>query len=113
MACLYSNENFPLPVVEQLRILGHDVLTTHDAGKSDQAVPDDEVLRFATNDNRAVITLNRRHFIRLHKENADHGGIIVCTLDPDFVGQAERIDQALSEQISLRGVLLRVNRPAQ
>ena len=26
MARLYSNENFPLPVVEILRSLGHDVL---------------------------------------------------------------------------------------
>ena len=27
MARLYSNENFPLPVVERLRALGHEVLT--------------------------------------------------------------------------------------
>jgi hypothetical protein len=27
-ARLYSNENFPLPVVEALRMRGHDVLTT-------------------------------------------------------------------------------------
>jgi hypothetical protein len=27
MARLYSNENFPLPVVEELLRLGHDVLT--------------------------------------------------------------------------------------
>jgi hypothetical protein len=28
MAQFYSNENFPLPVVDKLRELGHDVLTT-------------------------------------------------------------------------------------
>jgi hypothetical protein len=33
-ARLCSNENFPLPAVEALRRLGRDVLTTHDAGKS-------------------------------------------------------------------------------
>ena len=27
MARLYSNENFPLPVVQKLRVFGHDVLT--------------------------------------------------------------------------------------
>jgi len=27
MARLYADENFPLPVVEELRQLGHDVLT--------------------------------------------------------------------------------------
>jgi len=31
MARLYSNENFPLPVVERLRALGQDVLTTQEA----------------------------------------------------------------------------------
>jgi hypothetical protein len=37
---------------------------------------------------------------------------IACTFDPDFVGQARRIDQALAAEGELRGVLLRVNRPA-
>lgn len=32
MARLYANENFPLPVVEVLRRLGHDVLTAGEAG---------------------------------------------------------------------------------
>ena len=32
MARLYANENFPLPVVEELRHLGHDVLTMQEAG---------------------------------------------------------------------------------
>jgi len=44
MARLYSNENFPLPVVEKLRALGHDVLTIQETGKADQAEPDDKVL---------------------------------------------------------------------
>lgn len=30
MARLYSDENFPLPVVELLRGLGHDVLTARE-----------------------------------------------------------------------------------
>jgi hypothetical protein len=47
MARLYPNENFPLPVVEELRRLGHDTLTSRDAGKSGQAMPDEEVLRLA------------------------------------------------------------------
>lgn len=29
MARLYGNENFPFPVVEGLRRLGHDALTSH------------------------------------------------------------------------------------
>lgn len=112
MARLYSNENFPLPVVEKLRTLGHDVLTMPEAGKADQALPDDEVLDFATSEDRAVLTLNRRHFIRLHRDRPQHAGVIVCTVDPDFAGQAERIHKIIGAQASLRGQLLRVNRPS-
>lgn len=39
MARLYADENFPLPVVEALQRLGHDVRTTHEAGQSEQAIP--------------------------------------------------------------------------
>jgi hypothetical protein len=94
-----------------LSALGHDVLTVQETGKADQAVPDDEILKFATSDNRTVLTINRRHFIRLHREQPQHGGIIVCTLDPDFAGQAERIHQAIGGVPLLRGQLIRVNRP--
>jgi hypothetical protein len=111
MARLYSNENFPLPVVEELRTLGHDVLTIQETGQADQALPDDEVLKFATAENCALLTLNRRHFIRLHQDGQTHAGIIVCTVDPDFAGQAGRIHQAMGAQSSLSGQLLRVNRP--
>lgn len=40
MALLYANENFPFPVVAELRRLGHDVLTTLDAGNAGKALPD-------------------------------------------------------------------------
>ncbi|PYI86938.1 MAG: hypothetical protein DME26_07920 [Verrucomicrobia bacterium] len=111
MARLYSNENFPLPAVEKLRALGHDVLTIQEAGNADQALPDEEVLKSATANNRVLLTLNRRHFIRLHRENPRHAGIIICTFDPDFEGQAERIHKAIGAQSSLSGQLIRVNRP--
>jgi hypothetical protein len=113
VARLYANENFPLPVVEELRRLGHDGLTIQEIGKAGQAVPDEEVLAFAINDHRAVLTLNRKHFIRLHLAQPSHSGIIVCKVDPDFVGQAGRIHAAIHSQMQLDGELIRVNRPAK
>ena len=110
MARLYADENFPFPVVEALRDLGHDVLTVAEANQAEQAVPDDEVLAFATSEARAVLTLNRKDFIRLHRESAEHAGIVVCTFDPDFSGQAKRVHEAVSGQSDLTGRLLRVNR---
>src|SRR4051794_20695749 len=74
MARLYSNENFPLPVALELRRLGHDVLTVQEAGNAGQRIPDDEVLRFATSEARAVLTINRRHFVKLHRDQPDDEG---------------------------------------
>ena len=110
IARLYSNENFPLPVVEALREQGHDVLTTRDAGRSNEGVPDDEVLRFAIENGRAVITHNRQDFIRLHRLNADHEGIIVCTDNADFPALAAKVHAQLQQMESLKGQLVRVNR---
>jgi hypothetical protein len=111
MARLYTNENFPLPAAEELRRLGHDVLTVLEAGRAGQAIPDAQVLEFAKDQQRAILTLNRKHFIRLHQKHPDHQGIIVCTFDPDFSGQAHRIHEAVEEHESLAGKLIRVNRP--
>src|SRR5689334_535042 len=83
MADLYSNENFPLPVVMALRELGHDVLTSFESGQANQAIPDEAVLAFASAQDRILLTFNRKHFIVLHNKNAQHSGIIVCTFDPD------------------------------
>ena len=46
MARCYANENFPLPAVEALRRLDHDVLTTAESGRAGQAIPDADVLVF-------------------------------------------------------------------
>ena len=97
MAPLYSNENFPLQVVIALRKLGHDVLTSLEAGQANQAIADSDVLAFAANQSRALLTLNRRDFFREHTKSLAHAGIIACTQDPDPEGQAERVDGAIRE----------------
>jgi predicted nuclease of predicted toxin-antitoxin system len=113
MAQLYANENFPQPVVEELRRLGHKVLTTQEAGEAEKSVPDEQVLAFATAAGRILVTLNRKHFIHLHNTNSDHAGIIVCTFDSDFAGQALRIHTAIGSKAQLSGELIRINRPPQ
>ncbi len=112
MARLYSNENFPLPVVEELRRFGHDVLTIQEAGHANQEYPDEDVLASANRDNRAVLTINRQDFIRLHRRFPNHSGIVVCSADLDFVGQARRIHDAIEACDSLASQLIRVYRPS-
>lgn len=110
-ARIYSNENFPVEVVQGLRELGYDVLTTHDAGRSGQRISDEEVLAFAIAEKRAVLTINRKDFKRLHRVNPSHFGIIICTenLDfPAFIIQIDTVLGTLGEDIA--GQLIRVYR---
>ena len=112
MARLYADENFPFPVVEELRRYGHDVLTLQEAGYGGQSIPDEAVLDHAFRENRALLTINRKHFITLHRIAPHHAGIVVCSFDRNFEEQAGRIHQALEAYDGdLRGQLLRINRP--
>ena len=113
MARLYTDENFPLPVVELLGAFGHDVLTARDAGNANLRITDEDVLAFAVSNERAVLTRNRRHFMRLHRLQPDHAGIIVCTEQPNFQRLAALINQAISSEETLKGKLIRVNRPSE
>ena len=112
MARLYCDEQSPREVSEQLRTMGHDVLTVQAAGNANLGIPDKAILEFAVADNRAVLTLNRYDFVRLHRSQPTHAGIIVCTNDPDRVRMAIRLHESIVSQESLQGNLIRVVRPA-
>jgi hypothetical protein len=60
VARFYANENLPEPVVVELRRLGHDILTIRESGDANRAVPDREVLDFATGNDRAMTVLIER-----------------------------------------------------
>lgn len=111
MARLYADEDFPFPVVERLRQLGHDVLTAFEAGQANQGISDAEQLAFATSLGHAILTRNRKDYIPLHRRSAYHAGIISITDDSDFDDQASRIDQALVGHSTLVNQHVRVNRP--
>lgn len=112
MARLYADEQYPYPVVELLRDLGHDVLTVQEADKANQRISDPDVLAFATSSKRAVITQNRKDFFRLHRIQPEHAGIIACTNDRDWEALANRIHIAITAESDLQGKLIRVVRPA-
>jgi hypothetical protein len=111
MGRLYANENFPYPVVEELRYLGHDVLTIQETGKAGQALSDESVLTFAAMERRALLTFNRKHFIYLHQRYPNHAGLFVCTFNPDFAALARQIHTAIEGDEPLTGKLIRINRP--
>jgi len=112
MARLYGDENFDVHTMEELNNLGHDVLTARDAGKINQRIPDHEVLAFAAENSRAVVTFDRRDYFHLHKAGPNHAGIIACTYDADSNALAERINEVIMvENDDLANKLIRVYRP--
>jgi len=106
------DEQFPKIVSQLLREMGHDILTVQEAGKGNLGIPDEDVLSFAVADNRSVVTLNRDDFIRLHRADSQHCGIVVCTNDPDRARMASRLNDAIVDRVDLQGNLIRVVRPA-
>ena len=109
MASLYADENGSYRLVEALRLLGHDVLTAHEAGQANQRIPDAAVLAYATADGRSLLTNNRRDFRKLHIQSSAHGGIIAFTKDDDA---AARIDHAIQDHYPISGKFIQVYRPS-
>ena len=106
----YSNENFPLVMVNLLRAEGYDVLTSYEAGQANQGIPDDQVLQYAKATNRILITENRQDFIDLHRTVPNHAGIIIFKYDRDYAGKIRVVTDFLNSEDgkSLKNRLLRV-----
>jgi predicted nuclease of predicted toxin-antitoxin system len=113
MARLYSNENFPIDIVLRLREIGHDILTSYEAGQANQKIADIVVVSFATQENRIVITLNRDDFVRIHRTGIGHMGIIICKDDRDYDGQTQAIQTCLTANPVLSNRLIRIKKRNQ
>ncbi len=111
MARLFADENVSFDLVDALAARAHDVLTALAAGRANQAIPDPDVLTYATQLSRAVLTNNRQDFHKLHRTFSSHAGIISFTDDPDIDALAERIHEKINEAGDLAGKLLKIYRP--
>ena len=96
-------------MVDLLRSRGYDVLTSYEAGQANQKIPDDEVLMYATNAGRAVITENRQDFINLHFTTSNHAGIIIGKADRDYAGKVQVLHDFFTQNTQpMNNRLLRV-----
>ncbi|NMF60617.1 DUF5615 family PIN-like protein [Pseudanabaena yagii] len=109
---LYADEQFPLPVVKILRALGYDILTVQDAGKAEQKIPDPEVLHYAISPNRAILTMNRRDFIRLHAQTPQHKGIVISRSSTNWEKIAQAIHNHLSQFETIEKQFIRIKLPS-
>jgi len=67
--------------MQDLGLLGHDVLLTIEAGQASQGIPDEEVLAYAHERGRILLTFNYLDFKRIHQANPNHSGVIICKMD--------------------------------
>jgi hypothetical protein len=89
-------------------------LTSYDAGQANQSISDEDVLKFAYERERAIITLNREDFISLHKQGYKHSGILICKDDRDYKDQAEKLREfIINNTQSLAGRLIRIKKQNQ
>lgn len=75
------------------------------------SIPDRDVLSVASALRRILLS----HNLRLYQSRAeDHPGIVVCTFDADFAGQAQGIDQAVAAaHDNVKNQAIRVNQHTQ
>ena len=66
------------------------------------------MLVFAISQERTVLTINRDDFIRLHRLDPNHCGIVVCTNNRNWEEFAVRIDEAVKREEPMLGKLIRV-----
>ena len=77
----YTDEQFPIPVVQALRALGVDIFTTQDAKRYGTSDPDQ--LAFATSVQRILITQDT-DFLQLNAQNYSHRGIVFVRQGTSF-----------------------------
>jgi hypothetical protein len=71
-------------------------------------MPDPDVLALATAEGRAVLTLNRKDFYKLHDHSPSHAGIVVCVADLDFARLAQKIHEQIEAAGEIAGRIMRV-----
>lgn len=81
MRLLLDEDSQSLLLVRLIREAGHDVETVRGAGL--EARRDEDVLTYARQDGRVLLTRNVRDFLQLHEADADHPGILVEHQDRD------------------------------
>jgi len=91
----YLDEHIHIAVAEGLRRRGVDVLTVQEAGRS--GLPDDEQLRFALAEQRAVVTMDS-DYLALAAQGTSHAGIA-------YVNPRRSIGELIVALMLLRDVL--------
>ena len=78
---LYLDENVPTDLAEALRQRGFDATTALEAGLAHKGISDEDQLRFASQNERAILTFNARDFapmaVRWATSGQYHAGVML------------------------------------
>ncbi|GEM_PF-1314511 len=86
-----ADEHIESSIVNGLKLLGIDAVSVNEAGKRES--DDEEILRFARENDRVIITRDS-DFIKLHRKGVEHAGIVFI---PKFlaigkiIGETEKV----------------------
>src|SRR5260370_6152071 len=109
---LFADAMFPIQIVHGLRRLGYVVATVQQyqgTSRPKRSLTDDQVIDAAIEFRGAVLTLNDRHFVRLHFDRPQtHRGIIICTETSEYVKRAKEIDDEIQNHKPLTDKLVYV-----
>lgn len=109
MTKLYADENFRQKIVDGLLKKGLDIKTSHEANNHGLSDPDQ--LEYATEQNRIILTDNRKDFIALHRSKIEHAGIYSYKPDTLSVEEATRRTQYVSSTITdMHNTHVRINK---
>lgn len=108
MARFYADEDFSSVLSKALQDMGHDVITTH--GEKRCGETDFEQLKYAADDKRILLTVNRDDY-KFHDTGwPHHAGIISITRSTPSDEIVQRIDSLAKRYPDLSGVHINANR---
>jgi hypothetical protein len=85
---LYTDEMIRARLAEALRLEGYDVVSCHEVGRANRAIPDEDQLSYAAQDGRAIFTFNMVDYVPLDQAwktaGRHHSGIVVSPAIDDF-----------------------------
>ena len=93
-----ADEHIELSIVTGLKLLGIDAISVNEAGKREY--DDEEILNFAKENDRVIITRDS-DFVKLHRNGAEHAGIVFISkflAIGKIIGEIEKISMLFESE---------------
>jgi hypothetical protein len=113
MAKLIARDDFPLPVIEELRRFGHDVVTVPSGALRSAPLDPAAPLRSPDARRRIWLSLDPDQSASAHRAAPGHSGIVSVKPGKNYAGLAQRIHDALKAHARISRQLILVDGEAE